>query len=174
MPDTIVSIMEKTRACSCTLSVLANIFWAQNSQNDNYKNSGFNANCPKPKMTPFSLTLFLYCFQQTQHLQLKRCISKKTLFFSCFCLFFVGGLTGEVRWPEGPPHLALNPPCFSFFLFCFLFSFCFWFFLEGLRVKCIFFSCRFFFCFCFGVLLFFDFGYQPKTSLEQLEIRKPQ
>ena len=61
------------------------------------------------------------------------------LLFSCFCfvvfvvflfLFvFFGGFKGHVRWPEGPPHLALNPPyficfcfiCFSFVLFSFLF-----------------------------------------------------
>ena len=54
------------------------------------------------------------------------------LFICFFCflflLFFVffGGFKGQVRWPKGPPHLALNPPhfiCFCFFLFflCFLF-----------------------------------------------------
>ena len=36
--------------------------------------------------------------------------------FFCFCVFF-GGFKGQVRWPEGPPHLALNPPCFFFFVF---------------------------------------------------------
>ena len=51
-------------------------------------------------------------------------------FWVFFCVFF-GGFKGHVRWPEGPPHLAPNPPCFFFlFLFCF---FCF--FLEGLRVR---------------------------------------
>ena len=36
-------------------------------------------------------------------------------------MFFLGGFKGQVRWPEGPPHLALNPPYFWFgvFLFCF-------------------------------------------------------
>ena len=52
------------------------------------------------------------------------------VFFCCFfVLFFFGGLKGQVRWPEGPPHLALNPPyfiCFCFFVFfCFLFFFVF-------------------------------------------------
>ena len=29
-----------------------------------------------------------------------------------------------MRWPKGPPHLALNPPYFLFlFFFCFLFFF---------------------------------------------------
>ena len=70
-------------------------------------------------------------------------------FFCFFCCFFVfvcffGGFKGHVRWPEGPPHLALNPPyfiCFCFFfpLCCFLFFFVFFVFLfvflEGLRVR---------------------------------------
>ena len=52
----------------------------------------------------------------------------KTLLFSVFVLFFLffGGFKGQVRWPEGPPHLALNPPYFFFVLFCF----CFLFFLS--------------------------------------------
>ena len=54
-------------------------------------------------------------------------------------MFFFGGFKGQVRWPEGPPHLALNPPYFFFFdFFVFLFFlFCFFvgFFLEGLRVR---------------------------------------
>ena len=33
--------------------------------------------------------------------------------FFCVCCFF-GGFKGQVRWPEGPPHLALNPPYFVF------------------------------------------------------------
>ena len=52
-------------------------------------------------------------------------------FFSVFCVFFVfslffslfGGFKGQVRWPEGPPHLALNPPYFFVVLFFFAFSF---------------------------------------------------
>ena len=41
-----------------------------------------------------------------------------------FCWFFFGGFKGQVRWPEGPPHLALNPPYLFFFLgFLFLFLF---------------------------------------------------
>ena len=47
--------------------------------------------------------------------------------FFCFCCFlgfvffvlFFGGFKGQVRWPEGPPHLALNPSCLFFFLFRF-------------------------------------------------------
>ena len=30
--------------------------------------------------------------------------------FFCFCFCFLGGLKGQVRWPKGPPHLALYPP----------------------------------------------------------------
>ena len=51
------------------------------------------------------------------------------LVFFCFffLVFFVGGFKGQVRWPKGPPHLALNPPYFFFFCFLFfvLFFFCF-------------------------------------------------
>ena len=47
-------------------------------------------------------------------------------FFLCFFCFFFGGFKGQVRWPEGPPHLALNPPYFFFlFFFCCFFGF-FW------------------------------------------------
>ena len=52
------------------------------------------------------------------------------LFFLCFCfcffvfvflfLFFLG-FKGQVRWPFGPPHLALNPPYVFFFVFLSLF-----------------------------------------------------
>ena len=31
-----------------------------------------------------------------------------SLFFLFFLLFFFGGFKGQVRWLEGPPHLALN------------------------------------------------------------------
>ena len=37
-------------------------------------------------------------------------------FCFCFCVF-LGGFKGQVRWPEGPPHLALNPPYFVLFFF---------------------------------------------------------
>ena len=59
-----------------------------------------------------------------------------SFFLFCFvvfflCVFFLG-FKGHVRWPEGPPHLALNPP-YLFFVLC---LFCFFvFFLEGLRVR---------------------------------------
>ena len=50
--------------------------------------------------------------------------------------FFLGGFKGQVRWPEGPPHLALNPP-YLLFVFCCFCCFCFFvlFFFEGLRVR---------------------------------------
>ena len=50
---------------------------------------------------------------------------KPSLFVICFFLFFLlffGGFKGQVRWPNGPPHFALNPPYLLFFVFC-LFSF---------------------------------------------------
>ena len=36
------------------------------------------------------------------------------LFLFCFCF---GGFKGQVRWPKGPPHLALNPPYILFLCF---------------------------------------------------------
>ena len=57
-------------------------------------------------------------------------------FWFCFVFFcFFWGFKGQVRWPEGPPHLALNPP-YLFFLVLFLFLFCFvfcLFFLGGFK-----------------------------------------
>ena len=54
--------------------------------------------------------------------------------FFCFCCFvFFGGFKGQVRWPKGPPHLALNPPYFLF-VFCFCFFFCFAFFFAFLSL----------------------------------------
>ena len=38
------------------------------------------------------------------------------LFFLSFFVF-IGGFKGQVRWPEGPPHLALNPPYLLFVFF---------------------------------------------------------
>ena len=45
-------------------------------------------------------------------------------FSFCFGLVFsdLERFKGQLRWPEGPPHLALNPPYFFCFL-CFLFGF---------------------------------------------------
>ena len=67
------------------------------------------------------------------------------VFFSCFLLlFFVGffaGFKGQVRWPKGPPRLALNPPyCLFVVFFCWIvfgvgFLFLLFFFWEGLRVR---------------------------------------
>ena len=79
---------------------------------------------PKGHLTwPSTLLIYFFC----------------VLFFCffCFCFCFFRGFKGQVRWPEGPPHLALNPPywfflvcffvCFVFLYFFFLFSFlCFW------------------------------------------------
>ena len=68
----------------------------------------------------------------------KRLITEKLFFFLfliflllsfflfCFCFCFFGGFKVQVRWPKGPPHSALNPPCLDFCLFAFC---CFLFFL---------------------------------------------
>ena len=61
---------------------------------------------PKPSLF-YLFCFFFFCF----------------LFF-LFFFFFLGGFKGQVRWPKGPPHLALNPPyvfCFFFFVFLSLF-----------------------------------------------------
>ena len=53
------------------------------------------------------------------------CFFFSFVFFVSFFVFvfFFGGLKGQVRWPEGPPHLALNPPSLFFFLFLVVFLF---------------------------------------------------
>ena len=69
--------------------------------------------------------------------------------FFCFCFFFVfvlfvlfllfcsfGGFKGQVRWPKGPPHLALNPPYFLFVFCCFFSCFCFFVFLKIKKKTC--------------------------------------
>ena len=61
------------------------------------------------------------------------------LCFGGFCFFF-GGLKGQVRWPKGPPHLALNPPYLFSSVFGLFFGLSFCWFL--------------FFVFCFGFCLF--------------------
>ena len=57
--------------------------------------------------------LFLFPFQCF----VSFCFCFLFVFWFCFCFLF----GGKVRWPEGPPHLALNPP----FFFLVLFAFCF-------------------------------------------------
>ena len=53
---------------------------------------------------------------------------KPSLFF--VVSVFLGGFKGQVRWPKGPLHLALNPPnCLSFLGGC-----CFFFLLSFLCV----------------------------------------
>ena len=76
-----------------------------------------------------------------------------SLFFFFFVLlFFVflfGGFKGHVRWPKGPPHLALNPP-YLFFCFCFVFVFVFVLFCF------LFVFVLFLFCFCFVFVFLFE------------------
>ena len=81
-------------------------------------------------------------------------------FFVFFCFFL--GFKGQVRWPEGPPHLALKPSFFA--LFCFILGlFFFWGRFKGqvrwpkgpatsLGSK----ASLFFVCFVFFVLCFFS------------------
>ena len=76
-------------------------FWAKVSRKGNFENTP-----KKEKMTDNwkALVLVFLCF-------LLLLFSFFLIFFVffVFCVFF-GGFKGQVRWPEGPPHLALNPP----------------------------------------------------------------
>ena len=71
---------------------------------------------------PYLFFLFVFCFVYFV-LFILFCLF---CFFFCFVFvfvfwFFFGGFKGQVRLPEGPPHLALNPPYLFFcFVFCFL------------------------------------------------------
>ena len=68
------------------------------------------------------------------------------IFWICFLFsvfVFFGGFKGQVRWPKGTLHFALNPP-YLFFCFCFVllvfscsvfFVFCVLILLQGLRVR---------------------------------------
>ena len=42
------------------------------------------------------------------------------VFFFLFLFVFLR-FKGQVKWPKGPPHLALNPPYFLFVFFVFFF-----------------------------------------------------
>ena len=84
-----VSVREKKRAFSCTLSVLAKNFFGPKTvqTRKNYKNSGFSGNCPKPKMTPFfGKGCFLTWVKKWVLLTVffKSCVFLKTQFLSCF------------------------------------------------------------------------------------------
>ena len=76
--------------------------------------------------------------------------------FLCFFVFF-GGFKGQVKWPFGPPHLALNPP-YCFFVFCCCYLFCFGGFKGQVGICFLFvlfvFICFYLFFSCF-VLYFF-------------------
>ena len=72
------------------------------------------------------------------------------LFFSFSFLFFFGGFKGQVRWPEGPPHLALNPPYLFFFVWFFVSCV---FFLVFNQKPCFFPLKRALFCFFLSVSL---------------------
>ena len=45
---------------------------------------------------------------------------RPSLFIFFVFFVFLGGFKGQVRWPKGPPHLALNPPFFVFSFCSFL------------------------------------------------------
>ena len=71
---------------------------------------------------PIFLSLFIYSFGIFFLMFLLFCSGVTCCCFEnqvCVCFFFYfvhfGGLKGQVRWPEGPPLLALNP----LYFFCF-------------------------------------------------------
>ena len=87
----------------------------------------------------FSLFLFLFLLGSGEVARRATSLGPKPSFFLFFgffgCFFFVfcffWRVKGQVRWPKGPPHLALNPPYLFLLLFCFVFLslvFCFVFF----------------------------------------------
>ena len=87
-----------------------------------------------PKKRKFSLIIEKLIFEYFWFFLVFFCFFFGSFFFFfgfvVFCVFF-GGFKGHVRWPEGPPHLALNPP-YLFFCFCFVFVlFCFFAFYFG-------------------------------------------
>ena len=89
---------------------------------------------PKPSL--FVVFVFCFCFFFVLVLFFV-CLF---WFWICFCFFF-GGFKGQVRWPKGPPHLALNPPYFFVFLFpcfCFCYKNCF---PPQKGLFCVFFLC---------------------------------
>ena len=73
------------------------------------------------------------------------------VFGSCLCC---GGFKGQVRWPKGPPHLALNPP----YLFSLDLDF-------GLFFVC--FVCFCWFCFFFVLLFAFLEGFKGQVRLPE-------
>ena len=81
-----------------------------------------------------ALLLLFLCFCLVASFFLFFCFFFVLFLFFFLCVFF-GGFKGQVRWPEGPPHLALNPPSghltwplnppylLFFCFFCFFLSF---------------------------------------------------
>ena len=82
--------------------------------------------------------------------------------FVCF-LFLFGGFKGDVRWPEGPPHLALNPPYLFFFCFCLVFVFFVLFWATSLGPKPSFFLLFFSLLFVFFLVPFLSLFFNRKT-----------
>ena len=67
---------------------------------------------PHLALNPPYICLFVYLFICFCFVFVLFCFCFVFVFF-VFVLVFFGGFKGQVRWPEGPPHLALNPPYFS-------------------------------------------------------------
>ena len=90
------------------------------------------------------------------------------IFFCFFCFF--GGFKGQVRWPKGPPHLALNPPYFLFVFLVFIFLLCFPFFVFFNRQKDSFPPKKGHFLFIFQCLPLFLFSLFVASPLSSLSL----
>ena len=96
-------------------------FWAKLSKKGNFGHPPKKKKLPDNWKAHFLVFLSFFSF---------------VFLLSVFCFFvFLGGFKGHVRWPEGPPHLALNPPYFFLFLGGCFFSVCFFSFLCLLLIK---------------------------------------
>ena len=69
----------------------------------------------------YFLYFFLLLFRKSRLcvLVVASCFFLLVCLLSFFFFLFFGGLKGQLRWPEGPPHLALIPPYYYFDIFCF-------------------------------------------------------
>ena len=125
-----VSGREKKHAFSCTLSVLAKFVWPKQCKPRSTIKIGVSAEIGQNQK--WHLFFWKRCFfDMVENLGFTSCVFEKLCFFLFFCFFlflfcfcfcfFLGGFKGQMRWPKGPPHLALNPPYFLLFLVFFFF-----------------------------------------------------
>ena len=86
-------------------------------------------------------------------------------FLLFFLVLFFCFFKDQVRWPEGPPHLAPKPSSFLFCFVLFVFVFCFFVLFGGFKGQVrwpegpphLALNPHYFFCFFFGVFSFLCF-----------------